>query len=109
MILQPQSLENVVEIVKSANADNNKIRCVAGGYIWSSTSVVDEDGILLFVNRMAKMYTPVYAEGQGWTVEPETGVAVGVLDKFLQRHDLLLAMPSNIVMETVRRCLCFKN
>ncbi|KAG0064165.1 hypothetical protein BGZ89_009320 [Linnemannia elongata] len=98
--LQPRTLEDVVEIVKNAKADNNKIRCVAGGYTWSSTSVVDDDGLLVFVNKMTKIYTPVYDESQGWTVELETGVTVGALDKFLQRHDPPLAMPSNIVMET---------
>ncbi|KAF9542186.1 hypothetical protein EC957_002268 [Mortierella hygrophila] len=74
MTLQPRTLEDDVDIVKGAKADNTKVQCVAGGYTWSLTSVFEDDGLLVFVNKMTKICTPIDIEGQGWTVEMETGV-----------------------------------
>ncbi|KAF9085124.1 hypothetical protein BGX23_009957 [Mortierella sp. AD031] len=50
---------------------------------------------------MTKIFTPVHVEGQGWTVELETGVTIKALDEFLRKHDPPLTMTSNIVMESV--------
>ncbi|KAF9129489.1 hypothetical protein BGW39_004096 [Mortierella sp. 14UC] len=99
-IIQPRTMQDTIDIVQSAKAEQKKIRCVAGGYTWSSASIVPENGILVFVDKMARIFAPVYVEGLGWTVELENGVTVEALDEFLRRHDPPLAMPSNIVMET---------
>ncbi|KAF9129490.1 hypothetical protein BGW39_004097 [Mortierella sp. 14UC] len=65
IFLRPRTLQDVVEVVKSAKAQQKKIRCVAGGYTWSSASVVHEDGVLVFVDKMTQIFSPVHLEGQG--------------------------------------------
>lgn len=100
-ILRPTTVQDIVDIVKTAKEEQKTIRCVAGAHTWSSSSVV-EDGLLVFVNRMIKIFPPAYVEGQGWTVELETGVTARALDDYLRKHDPPLAMPANIVMDTVR-------
>ncbi|KAG0080902.1 hypothetical protein BGZ90_010853 [Linnemannia elongata] len=77
---------------------NKKIRCVASGYTWSSSSVVQEDGMLVFVDKMTKIFPQVFVEGQSWNVEMETGVKVKALDEYLRRNDPPRTMTSNIVM-----------
>ncbi|KAG0278424.1 hypothetical protein BGZ95_004037 [Linnemannia exigua] len=98
--MQPRTLQCIVELVKNAKAEKNKIRCVAGGYTWSSSSVVQEDDVLVFVDKMTKIFSPVYVKGQGWTVELETGVTVKALDDYLRKHDPPLAMPTNTVLDS---------
>ncbi|KAF9333208.1 hypothetical protein BGZ91_011345 [Linnemannia elongata] len=80
---------------------NKKIRCVASGYTWSSSSVVQEDGMLVFVDKMTKIFPQVFVEGQSWNVEMETGVKVKALDEYLRRNDPPRTMTSNIVMGEV--------
>lgn len=101
-ILQPATVQDIVDIIKTAKEEQKTIRCVAGAHTWSSSSVA-EDGLLVFVNKMIKIFSPVYVEGQGWMVELETGVTVRALDDHLRKHDPPLAMPANIVLETVRK------
>ncbi|KAF9907312.1 hypothetical protein EC991_011134 [Linnemannia zychae] len=98
--LQPKTLQDLIKAVKIAKTQKKKIRCVAGGYTWSSASVVQEDGILVFVDKMTQIYEPVHVEGLGWTVELETGVTVKALDEYLRRHDPPLAMPANNVLDS---------
>lgn len=101
-ILRPTTVQDIVDIVKVAKEEQKTIRCVAGAHTWSSSSVV-EGGLLVFVNRMIKIFPPIYVEGKGWTVELETGVTVRALDDYLRKHDPPLAMPASTVMETVRK------
>ncbi|KAF9124613.1 hypothetical protein BGW39_008071 [Mortierella sp. 14UC] len=58
-IFNPQMLEDLTEIVLKAKTTGKKIRCAASGHLWSSTSVTD--GYLVIVNKMEKVYTPVYS------------------------------------------------
>ncbi|KAF9153123.1 hypothetical protein BG015_004026 [Linnemannia schmuckeri] len=98
-LLRPTTVQDIVDIVKCAKEERKTIRCVASAHTWSSSSVV-EDGILVFVNKMTKIFPPAYTEGQGWTVELETGVTVRALDDYLRKHSPPLAMTANIVMDT---------
>lgn len=101
-ILRPTTLQGITDIVRSAKEEKKTIRCVAGAHTWSSSSLVD-DGLLVFVNRMTKIFSPVYVEDRGWTVEVETGVTVKALDDYLRKHNPPLAMTANIVLDTVRK------
>ncbi|KAF9103096.1 hypothetical protein BGX29_003772 [Mortierella sp. GBA35] len=100
-ILRPRTIQDIVEIVQNAKAEGKKIRCVAGGFTWSSSSVVEDDGLLIVVDKMTKIFTPVHVEGQGWTVELETGVTIKALDEFLRKHNPPLAMTSNLMTDSV--------
>ncbi|KAF8938712.1 hypothetical protein EDD21DRAFT_427884 [Dissophora ornata] len=109
-IFNPKTLEDLISIVLQAKVAKKKVRCAGSGHTWSSSSVVQEEGFLVVVNDMAKMYDPVQihkkADGEGkedvWTVEVETGVLVKDLDDFLRKHDPPLALPSNVVLDSVR-------
>ncbi|KAF9085125.1 hypothetical protein BGX23_009958, partial [Mortierella sp. AD031] len=57
-ILRPRTIQDIVEIVQNAKAEGKKIRCVAGGFTWSSSSVVEDDGLLIVVDKMTKIFTP---------------------------------------------------
>jgi hypothetical protein len=102
-ILRPTTLQDITDIVRSAKEERKTIRCVAGAHTWSSSSVVEDNGLIVFVNKMIKIFSPVYVEDRGWTVEVETGVTVRALDDYLRKHDPPLAMPANIVLDTVRK------
>ncbi|KAF9999460.1 hypothetical protein BGZ80_006560 [Entomortierella chlamydospora] len=51
---------------------------------------------------MSKIYQPVKGADGIWTVEVETGVTVKALDDFLRQYDPPLALPSNVVLTSVR-------
>ncbi|KAF9920417.1 hypothetical protein BGZ65_011279, partial [Modicella reniformis] len=100
-IFHPTCLNDLVEIVNKAREDNKQVRCVASGHSWSSSSVTD--GYLVVVQKMNKIYAPKYSEKeQSWIVQVETGVTIKELDDFLRKHDPPLAMPSNVVLDSVR-------
>ncbi|KAK3813139.1 MAG: hypothetical protein J3Q66DRAFT_43056 [Benniella sp.] len=101
-IFDPETIEDLIEIIQRAKTENKKIRCACSGYTWSSSSVVQEDGFLVVMNKMDKIYNPVRSEGDVWTVEVETGVLVKSLDDLLRNHDPPLALPSNVTSETMR-------
>ncbi|KAG0379844.1 hypothetical protein BGX24_011364 [Mortierella sp. AD032] len=98
-IFNPETLEDLTEIVLKAKATGKKLRCAASGHSWSSTSVTD--GYLVVVNKMEKVYTPVYNDDlQSWTVKLETGVLVKDLDDVLRENNPPLALPSNVVLDS---------
>ncbi|KAI1290644.1 hypothetical protein EDD11_009133 [Mortierella claussenii] len=101
-IFYPGTIHDLIAIVKGAKAENKKLRCAGSGHSWSSSSVVNGDGFLVIVNKMEKMYDPVHIKDDVWTVEVETGVLVKDLDNFLREHDPPLALPSNVVLDSVR-------
>ncbi|KAK5799589.1 hypothetical protein F5H01DRAFT_356435 [Linnemannia elongata] len=100
-IFNPTTLADLTEIVLKAKANGKKIRCAASGHSWSSTSVTD--GYLVVVNKMEKIHRPVWDdELRSWTVMIETGVLVKDLDDVLRENDPPLALPSNVVLDSVR-------
>ncbi|KAF9105943.1 hypothetical protein BGX29_010927 [Mortierella sp. GBA35] len=100
-IFYPETLEDLTAIVLKAKASGKKVRCAGTGHSWSSTSVTD--GYLVVVNKMENVSTPVYSEEQkSWTIAVETGVTVKKLDFALRHHDPPLALPSNVVLDSVR-------
>ncbi|KAF9359339.1 hypothetical protein BGX34_008435, partial [Mortierella sp. NVP85] len=101
-IFHPETIKDLTEIIQRAKSENKKVRCACSGYTWSSSSVVQEDGFLVVMNKMDKIYDPVHLEGDAWTVEIETGVQVKSLDDLLRKHDPPLALPSNVVLEKMR-------
>jgi hypothetical protein len=101
-IIHPKTIDDLVAIILRAKVENKKIRCVGNGFTWSSSSVVQQDGFLVAMKKMDKMYDPVRLEDHIWTVEIETGVQVKELDDFLKRHDPPLALSNNVVMESFR-------
>ncbi|KAF9963102.1 hypothetical protein BGZ70_007628 [Mortierella alpina] len=100
-IYNPTSITNLQAIIKEAESKNKKIRCAESGHSWSSSSVVNDDGFLLNMKQMEKIYPP-QLNGDVWTVEIETGVMLSDLDDFLRHHDPPLAVSSNTVIETTR-------
>lgn len=99
-ILNPETLQDLVEIVHKAQKTGKKIRCVGSGHSWSSTS--NTDGYLVVMNKMQKVFEPIYNTKLGcWTVELETGVLVKDLDDALRLHNPPLALPSNVVLDSV--------
>lgn len=99
-IFNPSSLTDLTEIVLKAKANGKKIRCAASGHSWSSTSVTD--GYLVVVNNMEKIHRPVWDDEVGsWTVTIETGVLVKDLDNVLRKNNPPLALPSNVVLDSV--------
>ncbi|KAF9993707.1 hypothetical protein BGZ65_010738, partial [Modicella reniformis] len=95
----PKSQEDLIRIVNEAREKGKKVRCAGTGHSWSSSSVTD--GVLVMVEMMTKIYPPEKS-AEGWTVQVETGVTVKKLDHFLREHEPQLAMPSNVVLESVR-------
>ncbi|KAG0245330.1 hypothetical protein BGX31_007528 [Mortierella sp. GBA43] len=101
-IFNPKTLDDIVEIVQKAKAENKKVRCACSGHSWSTSSVVQEEGFLAIMNKMDKIYDPVHQGDNVWTVEVETGVLIKQLDDYMREHDPPLALPSNAVIDTVR-------
>ncbi|KAG0055291.1 hypothetical protein BGZ83_009049 [Gryganskiella cystojenkinii] len=100
-ILNPKTLDDLVDIIHKAQKTGKNIRAVGSGHSWSSTSVTD--GYLVQMNKMQKNFDPVYNTQLGcWTVELETGVLVKDLDDALRLHNPPLALPSNVVLDSVR-------
>lgn len=50
---------------------------------------------------MNKIFTPQHVEGDVWKIEIEMGVLVKELDDMLRAHDPPLALPSNVVLDSV--------
>lgn len=101
-IFHPKTVNDLIEIVHKAKAENMKIRCMATGHTWSSSSVVNDDGFLVVVKNMGKIFQPVNVEGDVWHVEIETGVTVKNLDDYLRKHNPPLAMACNVGVESIR-------
>ena len=100
-ILNPETLEDLIDIVHMSQKTGKKIRCAGSGHSWSSSSVTD--GYLVVMNKMQKVFEPVFDSEKGWTVELETGVLVKDLDDAMRRHNPPLALPSNVVLDSVSR------
>jgi len=103
-IFHPTTQEELFAIIQQAKEAKKKIRCAATGHTWSSSSVIQDDGYLVVVNDMKNIYPPLHIEGDVWTVELETGVLVKDLDDMLRAHDPPLALPSNVVLDSVSHC-----
>ncbi|GJJ77859.1 hypothetical protein EMPS_10218 [Entomortierella parvispora] len=101
-IFHPRSIKDLYSIVQKAKKDNKQIRCGGAGHSWSSTSVVNENGFLVDISDMGKIYKPVHVEDNNWTVEIETGVLILDLDNYLMDHDPPLTLPSNVVLDSIR-------
>ncbi|KAF9907997.1 hypothetical protein EC991_010345 [Linnemannia zychae] len=101
-IFHPKTVNDLIEIIHKAKAENMKIRCMATGHTWSSSSVVNDDGFLVVVKNMDKIFKPVNVEGDVWHVEIETGVTVKTLDDYLRKHDPPLAIACNVGVECIR-------
>ncbi|KAG9319463.1 hypothetical protein KVV02_000361 [Mortierella alpina] len=99
-IFHPQSLQDVVEIIRLARALSRKIRCVGGGYSLSSCSLVEDDGFLVMVKNMNAIFTPTMSEDGVWTVEMETGASVKDLDSYLRSFEPPLTLSSNVVFDS---------
>ncbi|KAF9301432.1 hypothetical protein BGZ74_006728 [Mortierella antarctica] len=100
-IYYPETLDDIKRYVLQANSEGANLRCVGSGHSWSSTAITD--GYLLNMTKMEKVHDPVYSDKEkSWTVEVETGVLVNDLDDVLSRHNPPLALPSNVVLESVR-------
>lgn len=101
-IYYPKTLDNIKRYVLQAKSEGKNLRCVGSGHSWSSTAITD--GFMLNMTKMEKVHDPVYSnEEKSWTVEVETGVLVSDLDDVLSKHNPPLALPSNVVLESVRR------
>ncbi|KAF9401238.1 hypothetical protein BGX21_002327 [Mortierella sp. AD011] len=101
-IFNPTTLEDLVDIVRQAKANNKAVRCVSGGYSLSGSSVVNEEGYLVVMRKMNNIRKPIHVSGNVWTVEFETGVSVGKLDDYLRRHDPPLTLTSNVAVTSLR-------
>ncbi|KAF9404499.1 hypothetical protein BGZ94_004133 [Podila epigama] len=101
-IFYPKTVDDLTEIIHRAKAANMKIRCMATGHTWSSASVINEEGYLVVVTHMDKIFKPVHVEGDLWHVEIESGVKVNTLDKYLRNHNPPLALACNVGAERVR-------
>ncbi|KAG0332657.1 hypothetical protein BG000_009831 [Podila horticola] len=100
-IYYPKTLDDIKRYVLRAKSEGKNLRCVGSGHSWSSTAITDE--FMLNMTKMEKVHDPVYSnEEKSWTVEVETGVLVSDLDDVLSKHNLPLALPSNVVLESVR-------
>ncbi|KAG0281331.1 hypothetical protein BGZ95_004968 [Linnemannia exigua] len=98
----PTTYEELVAIVVKAKDARKKIRCAGSGHTWSSSSVI-ENGYLVIVNDMKTIHAPAYSDAfKSWTVTIESGVLVKDLDDLLRKHDPPLALPSNVVLDSVR-------
>lgn len=75
---------------------------MATGHTWSSSSIANDDGFLVVVKIMDKIFKPVHVEGNVWNVEIETGVTVKDLDDYLRKHNPPLAMACNVDVECIR-------
>ncbi|KAF9940978.1 hypothetical protein BGZ67_006216 [Mortierella alpina] len=100
-IYDPKSIADLQAIIKEAGSENKKIRCAGSGHSWSSSSVVNDNGFLVNMKQMEKIYPPKLKDSV-WTVEVETGVLLADLDSFLRHHDPPLAVSSNTVIDTTR-------
>ncbi|KAF9436444.1 hypothetical protein BGZ76_003975 [Entomortierella beljakovae] len=101
-IYSPRKLNDLFAIVNQARSYGKKVRVAATGHSWSSSSVVNKEGYLISVIHMNKIFAPKHVGGDVWTVEVETGVTVKELDDFLRNNNPPLALPSNVVLDSVR-------
>ncbi|KAF8980714.1 hypothetical protein BGZ46_003789 [Entomortierella lignicola] len=101
-IFTPSTVHDLISIIAQAKANGKKVRAAATGHSWSSTSVVNQEGYMVNVKKMNKIYRPVQGSDGTWTVEVETGVTVQALDDLLRQHNPPLALPSNVVLTSVR-------
>ncbi|KAG0362934.1 hypothetical protein BG005_003472 [Podila minutissima] len=101
-IFYPKTLADIQALVVQAKQAGKKVRCAGSGHAWSSSSVVPPGGYLAIMNKMEKCHTPLLDEEGVWTVTVETGVQVKNLDDFLKAHKPPLALPSNVVLDSVR-------
>ncbi|CCA74713.1 related to ALO1-D-arabinono-1,4-lactone oxidase [Serendipita indica DSM 11827] len=87
-ILYPQSIEEVVSIVKNASATNTPVRALGGGHSWYNTSCSDDPRTIVFkteyLNRISNL------DMNAGTVDIEGGVT------FLQLADWLHARNASI-------------
>lgn len=91
----PTTLEDLQVIIRQANANKKKVRCVATGHSWSGTAVTQD--YMVSVNNMNRIEKPVKGEDGTWTVMIEMGVQVSALDEYLRKHDPPLALSSNVM------------
>ncbi|KAF9109211.1 hypothetical protein BGX27_007862, partial [Mortierella sp. AM989] len=102
LIFKPKTVEELIAIIGQAKAANKKVRAAGTGHSWSSSSVVNQDGYMVNISNMDKIYKPVQGADGTWTVEVETGVTVKALDDHLRQNNPPLALPSNVVLTSVR-------
>ncbi|KAF9580208.1 hypothetical protein BGW38_003243, partial [Lunasporangiospora selenospora] len=85
----PNTVEDLQAIVRHANEDNKKIRCVGSGHSWSPMAKTDD--YLVTMNNLNKIHDPVKGRTvsgeEQWTVQVEMGVTVEELNQFLTKHD----------------------
>ncbi|KAF9563752.1 hypothetical protein EC968_004779 [Mortierella alpina] len=100
-IYSPTAIPDLQAIIHEAGLEGKKIRCAGSGHSWSSSSVVNDDGYMVNMKQMEKIFPPKVNDGV-WTVEVETGVLLADLDHFLRHHNPPLAISSNTVLDTIR-------
>src|SRR4051812_45122726 len=93
----PERLEDLVAIGREARARGRKLRVVGGGHAWSP--LVPTDAYLVHLNKLDRISVDVSNPARP-TVTLEAGATVEQVNRVLARHGL--AIPSNVVLESVR-------
>ncbi|KAF9930301.1 hypothetical protein FBU30_000647 [Linnemannia zychae] len=99
-LFYPNTLQDLQVIIREANENKKKVRCVGSGHSWSRTAVTQD--YMVSVNNMNKIADPVKAEDGSWTVTIEMGVQVEELDLFLRAHNPPLALAANVMPNDIR-------
>ncbi|CAG8772427.1 20701_t:CDS:2 [Cetraspora pellucida] len=98
-IFEPSKLEDLIDIVKLAKANNKTIRCAAQGHTESSLSVTEHYLIIVTnLNQITVQKHPKY----GWTVTAEAGTSLSELDKALRNYDPPLTLDSETLPDILR-------
>lgn len=96
-VCTPQSVPDLIDAVRQARAEGQRVRVVASGFSWSS--LVAPDQTLIFCERLDRIEVDL-SNPERPAVWAEAGVTNRQLNRELARHGL--CMPWNVVLETVR-------
>lgn len=96
-VCAPQTIPELVDAVRQARAEGQRVRVVASGFSWSSVAAPDQT--LIFCERLDRIEVDL-SEPDRPAVWVEAGVTNRQLNRELARHGL--CMPWNVVLETVR-------
>ena len=97
VVCVPQTTQDLVEIMREARQNEQRVRVVGSGFSWSG--IVPTEDVLVFCERLDRIEVDLSDPARP-SVWAESGVTNRQLDRALKEHGL--SMPWNVMLETVR-------
>ncbi|CAG8486177.1 10657_t:CDS:2 [Ambispora leptoticha] len=89
---QPESLEDIQDIIRNAKETGNKIRCIGQGHTSSSLSVTKD--YLVDINNLNNVSEIKWTIEHGWTVTALAGTRINNIERALLENNPPLAFES---------------